>query len=339
MSAAAVTVISGDDDVLIAEALRARVKELLGDADPTLANEELTEADYKVDGGTFEIARLVDAAQTPPFLTDIRVVTGRHLARFTKADQVAPLVAYLEAPLGSTRLVLVWEKGVNPKQDRLGAMPKSLKAALEAVGGVVIDTAVPRGKAASGWLEKRLKESTVSLDRSAVSVIVETLGEDRSKVVGLLTTLESAFEAGTSVSADDLGPFLIEKGAVPPWELSDAIAEGNIPKALDKLHRMLGADRHPLQLMATLHGTYSKLLRLDGAGAHDEKSAAKLLGMKGSTFPAKKLVKQLRSMGSDRVATSIELLADADLALRGAVAWPDDLIMEVLVARLARLAR
>ncbi len=339
MSSAPVTLISGDDDVLLAEALKARVTELLGDADPSLAHEELTEVDFKVDGGGYEIARLVDAAQTPPFLTDIRVVTGRNLARFTKADQVAPLVAYLEAPLESTRLVLVWEKGINPKQERLGAIPKSLKTALEAMGGAVIETAVPRGKAASGWLEKRLKDSTITLDRQAVTLIAETLGEDRSKVVGLLTTLESAFETGTSVSADDLGPFLIEKGAVPPWELSDAIAEGNIPKALDKLHRMLGGGRHPLQLMATLQGTYSKLLRLDGANALDEKSAAKLLGMKGSTFPAKKLVNQLRSMGSDRVGQSIELLAEADLALRGAVAWPDDLIMEVLVARLARLAR
>ncbi len=339
MSASPVTLIKGDDDVLVAEALKARVAELLGDADPSLAYEELTEDDYKLEGGGFDISRLVDAAQTPPFLTDLRVVTGRNLARFTKADQVASMVRYLEAPLETTRLVLVWEKGVSPKQDRLGAIPKSLSSALEAVGGSIIDTTVPRGKAASGWLEKRLKESSVSFDRRAVSVIADALGEDRSKVVGLLNTLESAFESGSTVDADALEPFLFERGAVPPWELSDAIAEGNIPKSLDKLHRMMGAGRHPLQLMATLQSTYGKLLRLDGAGAHDEKAAAALLGMKGSTFPAKKLVRQLRSMGSDRVGTAIELLAEADLALRGAVAWPDELVMEVLVARLARLSR
>ena len=31
--------------------------------------------------------------------------------------------------------------------------------------------------------------------------------------------------------------------------------------------------------------------------------------------------------------------ADAELALKGAQAWPDDLVMEVLVARLARASR
>lgn len=339
MSQATVTVISGDDDVLIAEAVRARARELLGDADPSLAQEELTEADYKVEGGGFEIARLVDAAQTPPFLTEVRVVTGRHLSRFTKAGQVAALVAYLEAPLETTRLLLVWEKGVNPRQERLGAMPKSLKSAIAAVGAEVIDTAVPRGRAASGWLEKRLNDSTLRFDRQAVATIADTLGEDRSKVVGLLRTLESAFGSGSDVAAEDLEPFLIERGAVPPWELTDAIAEGNIAQALDRLQRMLAGGRHPLQLMASLQGNYEKLLRLDGSGAQDEKSAAKLLAMKGSTFPAKKLVRQARSMGTDRIGRAIGLLADADLALRGTIAWPDELVMEVLVARLARLSR
>ncbi len=35
---------------------------------------------------------------------------------------------------------------------------------------------------------------------------------------------------------------------------------------------------------------------------------------------------------------AIALLAQADLDLRGAKEWPEDLVMEVLVARLSRLA-
>ena len=35
---------------------------------------------------------------------------------------------------------------------------------------------------------------------------------------------------------------------------------------------------------------------------------------------------------------AVDLLAEADLDLRGGKAWPDDLVLEVLVARLARLA-
>ena len=91
--------------------------------------------------------------------------------------------------------------------------------------------------------------------------------------------------------------------------------------------------------MATLHGHYGRILALDGAAVTGEKDAAQLLGMKGSTFPARKALTQARRLGHDRVVESVELLAGADLDLRGGKAWPDALVLEVLVARLARLAR
>jgi DNA polymerase III subunit delta len=35
----------------------------------------------------------------------------------------------------------------------------------------------------------------------------------------------------------------------------------------------------------------------------------------------------------------VRLLSEADVDLKGAKAWPDELVLEVLVARLARLSR
>jgi spermidine synthase len=52
---------------------------------------------------------------------------------------------------------------------------------------------------------------------------------------------------------------------VPPWELTVAIDGGDTNLAVGALQRMLVAgDRHPLQIMATLHGHYGRMLRLDG---------------------------------------------------------------------------
>ena len=103
--------------------------------------------------------------------------------------------------------------------------------------------------------------------------------------------------------------------------------------------------RQPVQIiyitvehMATLHRRYSTMLRLDGAGVGSDKQAAALLGMKGSTFPAKKAMQQSRALGTDKLARAIELLATADMQLRGTVDWPAELVMEVLVARLASLS-
>jgi DNA polymerase-3 subunit delta len=334
-----VHLLRGDDPSLLLDAVVRTVRELVGDADRSLVLEELDEERYRGDDG-FDLARLVDAAQTPPFLTDHRVVVGRHLGRFGKADEVAPLVAYLADPLPSTRLVLVWEKGENPRQDRLPALPKSLSAALEAAGATVVDTSVPGGKKADEWLADQFRAADVKLSASARRMVGERLGEDRARVVHVLETLTGVFGPGAELDVEEVRPFLGDAGAVPPWELTDAIDSGDVPAALDKLHRMLGAgDRHALQLMATLHGHYARMLRLDGAGVHDEKAAAAVLGMKGSTFPAKKALTTARKLGGERIARAITLLAGADLDLRGVKAWPDELVLEVLVARLAALSR
>src|SRR5690606_31679049 len=108
--------------------------------------------------------------------------------------------------------------------------------------------------------------------------------------------------------------------------------------SLSLLRRML-AERHPFQLLATLHTHYGRLLRLDGAPVVGERDAAALLGLKGSTFPARKALGQARRLGHDRIVRAVDLLARADLDLRGASACPEHVILEVLVARLATLSK
>jgi DNA polymerase-3 subunit delta len=144
---------------------------------------------------------------------------------------------------------------------------------------------------------------------------------------------------GARLTADDVVPYLGEAGGVAPWELTDAIDEGRTEAALTQLHRMMaGGGRHPLVITATLHTHYTRMLRLDGAQVADEATAARLLGLTGSTFPARKALAQGRRLGPAGIRRAITLLAEADLALKGAIDWPGELVLEVLVARLSRLA-
>ena len=332
-----VVLITGGDDPLVAEAVRDAVNAALEGEDRSLAVEVLTEEDYRVDHD-FEIACLVDAAQTAPFLTTRRVVVGRHIGRFGRAEAVGPLVAYLEAPLPTTSLVLVWERGVEPAQQRLGPVPKALTEAVVGTGGDVLDCDLGRGRDADRWLARRFDEAEIDLDAQARDLIVERIGEDRSRVIGLLASLAGMFGPGAALGAGDVAPYLGGAGGVAPWELTDAIDAGDVPSAIDRLHRMLGAGgRHPLGVLAVLHLHYERLLRLDGSGIRDERTAAETLGV--STFPAKKALAASRRLGAVKIARSLRLVADADLDLRGRTAWPPELVAEVLVARLATISR
>ncbi len=332
----AVVFIKGDDETLVAQALQAAVKDLVGDGDRSLMVEEVTEEHYD-DGTDLTLAPLITAAQTMPFLTERRVIVGRQLSLFSKAATVLPLIELLAAPPETSDLVLVWEKGGNA--GRMPAVPKGLTEALKSAGAEFTDAA-PSGRGRKSLLDERLATAAVRFDAGAKSAIIDRIGDDVGRLAAVLDTLTSTFGPDTRLSAEDVSPFLGEASDVPPWELTDAIDDGKISLALEKLQRMtVGGDRHPLQTLATLHGHYQRVLRLDGAGATDEKGAAGVLGMTGSTFPARKALRVSKRLGAKRTAEALHLLAAADLDLRGATALPAETVMTVLVARLARLSR
>ncbi len=315
-----VHVLSGGDEILLSSARTSLVAELVGADDPSLCIAELGGDDY-------EMRELIDAAQTPPFLTAKRIVVGRNMGRFGKDDH-ALLASYLADPLDTTVLVLEWG----------GArVPKAVKEAVEGAGGEIHSTGP--GRKIGDWAAQQLAGAGVRADREGTRLIVDWLGDDGGKLPGLIAVLTSTYGEGARITAADIEPFLGDAGGVPPWDLTDAIDRGDIAGSITALTRMLGAGRHPLQVMATLHTHFQRILRLDGPAIAGEKEAAAILGLKGSTFPAKKALTQARKLGSGRARESISLLHRADIDLRGTVDWPNALVLEVLVARLARVAR
>lgn len=348
-SQAGVFVVRGSDDVLRGEAVTRLVDRLVGDGDRTLLVTEF-------DGPDYDLSAAVDAAQTMPFLTERRIVVVRHASRFgggrSNADAAGDdeplaeeggsldaLYTYLRQPSATTDLVVVWEKVPLPGH-RSKPFPPKLTKAVKSAGGEVITADAPGGRGAEAWVADQLAEHGLRLDADARRSLVERLGEDTGALIGVIERLLGVYGPGAKLGAGEVEPFLGEAGGVPPWELTDAVDRGDTALAMAKLQRMLGGgERHPLQLMSTLYAHYERILRLDGAPVTSEREAADLLGLKGSTFPARKALAQARRLGPVGVSRAMRLLADADLELRGAQAWPAGLVMEVLVARLCQLAR
>ena len=323
MTALPAYLVRGDQPVLLAAAVRAVVAGLVGDGDAALMTEELS-------GDEYTVGALVDAAQTPPFFGARRIVVARDVGRFATHD-VEPLVSYLKDPSPTTSVILVAGGG---------QVARPLVEAVRKTGHVV-DAGVPGGRGRATWLAARLKQAPVRLDGRAAALLGEHLGEDVDRLGSLLEMLAAAYGPGARVGPDEIAPFLGGAGPVAPWELTDAIDRADTALALTVLRRLTGPGaRHPLVVLATLHSHFARMLRLDGAEVADEAAAAALLGMSGgSTYPAKKALLQGRRLGSAPVARAIRLLAEADLALKGAVDWPADVVLEVLVARLSGLAR
>lgn len=322
---APVYLVHGEDEALVSQALTTVLGALEEAGIATSAIEEYAAAgrDEPV-----SLAAVTDACRTPPFLTEYRVVVARDLETLDAAG-IRALAECLAEPLDTTVFVGCLARD---------ALPKTLRDRLPA-GSVVVNAAPGRGARAVGeWFAARVEQSGVQLSRDALAALRAHLGEDLARLDGLLATLEAAYGSGARIGPAELEAYLGSAGGVAPWDLTDAIDKADIAGALEALHRMLaGGERHPLQVLATLHRHYQAMLRLDGAPVHDEAGAAALTHL--APFPAGKALRQARQLGHDRIVRAIRLLAAADLGLRGTTGLSPEIVMEVLVARLSQNSR
>jgi DNA polymerase-3 subunit delta len=315
--------IKGDDASLVAQAVRTLLAEVVGDRDHSLVVEEIGGS-----GEDISVGAVVDACLTPPFLIDRRVVIVREAGRLLTAD-VPRLVEVVKNPLASTVLILVGGGGTIP-----APLVKAITAS-----GQVIDVSVNRPGDRKAWLHEHLRSAPVKLEPQAAQLLGQHVGEDLGRVEGLLSALAAAYGAGARITVDDLRPYLGEAGNVARYELTDAIDKGDAAAALGVLHRMTDAGGlSGVEVLFSLHRHYSNMLTLDGATISSGEEAAQLLSV-SSAFVGKKALGQSRRLGSARIAQAIQLLADADLDVKGATGLSSELVVEILVARLSRQTR
>lgn len=323
-----VYLVLGDDPTLRSDAVRALVGELLGGDDPTLALEDFT-LDAAAGGSAAEspaaLAAALNAAVTPPFGTERRVIVLREIGLLAASDAES-LTRYLADPLSSTALVLVAGGG---------RIPVALTKAVKAVGGKELRTSEETGAA----LNAAMSRAHVSLTPSAARQVTEWLGDDVGRVPALLELLRSAYGEDALLDVGDIEPYLGEAGSVAPFHLTGAIDRGEIGGAIEVLHRLRGASFHPLQVMTLLHRHYQRLLRLDDPSVTTEAEAMAALGGKVKPYPAKLALRQAQLLGRGGIRAAYGHLAKADVDLRGATGAPEDAVLEILVGRLAGLSR
>ena len=334
-----VHVVKGDDPILRIDVLEALIADLVGSEDRGLTVEDVSVPGKGTEGesGGAEaresaVGAAMNAAQSPPFMTAVRVVVLRDVGHLLAAE-VGPLVAYLADPLDTTELVFVAGGGKTPD-----ALAKAWKDA----GATEHGASRTKGE---DVLAAALAEAGISLAPAAASALVERVGGEAGRIPAIVEVLAAAYEPGARLSAEDIGPYLGEAGGVPPYLLTNAIEAGDVAGALEVLHRILTASgpqqpkpMHPLQVLAMLHNNVRRLARLDDPEVRSGADAIAALGGKVKEYPARKALDQSQRLGTEGIREAYAVIAQADLDLKGARAIPEDAVMEVLVARLAALS-
>lgn len=312
-------IVYGADPALRSTALTGAIDVAVGDAERALALEQS------------DLATVLGCADALPMFCEHRVLVARS-AQDATADELARLLAYLGDPAPTTEVVVEWAAAT---------LPAKWAKAAGGAGATLIDANPARnasGRATA--VNTALRSSSVNLDGPARAAVIEVLGEDVGRVGAIVALLESAFAPGTTLGLSQVRPHLGPAGPGPSWDLTDALDGADAPRALRVLARLLDAGaRHPLQVLAALVNHYDRIFRVAALAPPDEAAAAAALGIKGSTFPAKKALVASRRLGPSRAEAAMELLGAAGAALKGGSGVPDRLVVEILVGRLAALAR
>jgi DNA polymerase-3 subunit delta len=342
MSTGSVHLVRGDDPVLRGAAVDRLVGELLEGEPREFALEDYTipgrrktdEARDDDDVGDAGVVQaVVTALASPPFVTARRVVVVHEVGALNAASAEA-IVPFVVQPSDGVALVLVAGGGRMPS-----ALEKALKAA-------EVPTVSPESERTDTVLKSEARRAKIGFTTDAARLLAEHLGEDAGRVVELVSLLRGAFGEGAALDVDDVEPYLGEAGGVPRYELTNAIDRGDTAGALDTLHRLLTATSsrdprplHPMQVMASLVPHYQRMLRLDDPAVLSEQDAVAALGGKVKAYPARRALEASQRHGSEGLRDALGYLARAELDLRGATGAGDETVIEVLVARLASLAR
>jgi DNA polymerase-3 subunit delta len=324
--------LKGDDPILRADALDVLVTELLGGDDRSLAVEDVS-VPGRTDGAEareLAVDTALNAARTPPFMTEARVVIVRDVGALS-AGEAKPLVDYLEDPLPTTALVFVAGGGTTPK---------ALEDRVKKIGTVT----APGSEKVADVLSGALERSGLRLRPDAVELLRAHVGNDAGLLPGLVDTLTAVHGNDRDLDVGDISPYLGGEGSIPSWDLTNAIEKGDIAGSLTVLRRLLTVTSptqprpmHPLQVLGVLHGHFRRLLRLDDPAINSAEDAAAALGGRTNPNSARFRLRQAAALGTDGIREAFGHLARADLDLKGKRAIPPDVVMEVLVARLARL--
>lgn len=254
---------------------------------------------------------------TPNLFGDTRVIVLR--ADSVKDEVADVLRAFATDPTPGVSVIV-----------DTGRKPAKLDAKL-------VDANPPRqAKAKEQYIADAFHRAGVRLTSDGLRRISDLASEDLARVEPL-ALIARDLHGGTPVNAAAIDALSTAAGDVPPWELTDAIANRRAAVALRALHRQMSNGRHALAVLATLRNwatdRFAVAAHRSQAGTVTADDVKSLTGKSG--FAATKLIRDTQKLTVARAATDLERIAAADGALKGGGGLDELTAMTVLVARLA----
>jgi DNA polymerase III subunit delta len=264
----------------------------------------------------------IAAAEQLPMMSERRVVRVRDFAKLREADEEV-LIRYLENPSPWTVLIFI--------ADELDKRKKTTKVLLERC--VVIDFSPLKDAEAKAWARTRLKELKVTADDQVLSELIRLVGTNVQTLFNELDKLASAALDTGRITLELVEELIGRSRELSNFELADHLLARNRKRALETLHRLLDDGAEPVMLVGLIASNYHRLAlgkQLLAKGTRDD--VFRSISM--PPFKRDSFLATLHKSDAAKITRGIQLIADADLAIKTSQATPR-LQLEMLVCELA----
>ncbi|MCG0238793.1 MAG: DNA polymerase III subunit delta [Firmicutes bacterium] len=300
---------------------------------------------HVVEAGPDQVGQVLSLVQTLPFMAARRLVVMRKSVLFSsrrggrsgeegaEGEPVPPageeekqLLAYLRQPAPFACLVIT----VDGEPDRRRQLYRAVEAA-----GVVVDCSQPGEEDAAQWCQVRAQRLGKRLDPEAARILVEKVGTDLT-LLGMELEKLVLYTDGEEIGPDPVLKLVSGATQVQVFDLIDAVAEGQVGRAVHCLAQMLQQGEPPLRLLALIAGHFRRLLEARALADQGVTPARAAQERRQRPYYWEKLMRQARRFSREDLVRALERILEVDVALKTR-GGDEQLVLEMLLMDLAAL--
>ncbi|MDD6650721.1 MAG: DNA polymerase III subunit delta [Eggerthellales bacterium] len=293
------------DDALKRQAVEARLVKRIS------ALGDLSFNSDTFDGEKASGSAIVDACNTMPFASEVRLVTVRNADKLKKADW-QPIVDYLKSPNATTVLALY---AVSLSK------ASGLYKAIAALGkNAIIDCSSPKAKDLPALVAGIAKGYGLTLTRGAIELLIEYVGTDTVALDGELKKISLSHRGDDAVNEAEISLMVAHTAEIKPWEFVNALSANNKRRCIYCLNHMESAS--PYALLSSCVSRIRELLITQSLmRRHAVASLPDVLGM--PAWKVKNHQQWARNFTPAKLRGALVSARDTEQAMKSGAADPD----------------
>jgi DNA polymerase III subunit delta len=309
---------AGVEDFLIEQAVRQAADHWLKE-DPTGLNRDRFDAD------THDASDILQAIQTVPFLSSIRLIQVENVSQFSAADQRL-LADHLSRLAPETRVLLIWGR----EWRREDARKPLVEALFEQNAVVVFWTPFP--EQAQRWLSERAsRHYKKTLTPQAAAWLVQQSTEGLRFLDQELAKCSAFVGNRPEIDLEDVQASFGYQRSASPFEWLTLIRQKSGGKSIQILDRLLEEGEEPIRLLALL----SKTIR-DWLSAKNDPSSMLALRFHVKRGEEYKFAQELGKWSEEELAEALRRCVETEQSIKSGRETPE-MALTLLVLSLGGL--